>query len=215
VRAIGVGAGARDPADHPNVTRVVVGEPDAAAAAAGVQPAGESAVLLEANVDDVDPRVWPAVLAALLDAGASDAWLVPIIMKKGRPAHVLTVLAAPELAETLRALVFRQTSTFGLRQSRTVKHPLPRGWVDVDVDGCRVPVKVAHDGDTVTRVTPEFDDIAAAATDLGIPVLDTLDRARVAAAAAGLCPGWPVPPNLRPNLRPSLRPSLSDGGSGT
>jgi uncharacterized protein (DUF111 family) len=112
--------------------------------------------------------------------------------------------------DRFRALMFRHTSTFGLQQSRTVKHPLSRGWVDVDVDGCRVPVTIAHDGDAVTRVTPESDDRATASTDLGLSVLDTLDRARVAAAAAGLGPGRPLPPDLCP----ILRASLSHGGSG-
>ena len=86
VAAIGIGAGARDTAGRANVVRVVVGAPDGAA------PTTSEMWVLETNVDDLDPRLWPTVLSALLAAGAADAWLVPILMKKGRPAHTLCVL---------------------------------------------------------------------------------------------------------------------------
>ena len=91
VSATGTGAGSRDTAGRPNVLRVVLGEPATSDRDAGD---ADDAVVLEANVDDLDPRVWPGVLAALLAAGASDAWLTPILMKKGRPAHTLSVLVA-------------------------------------------------------------------------------------------------------------------------
>ena len=88
VAVVGVGAGGRDVPGRANVTRVVLG------AAVGPRRTRTSTMWqLETNVDDLDPRVWPTVLAALLDAGAADAWLVPIVMKKGRPAHTLCVLA--------------------------------------------------------------------------------------------------------------------------
>ena len=89
VTATGVGAGTLDLEDRPNVVRLVVGEP----AAAG--PPGTCS-LLETNVDDLDPRVWPRVLDQLLAAGAADAWLTPVLMKKGRPAHTLHVLVAAD-----------------------------------------------------------------------------------------------------------------------
>ena len=86
VDAVGVGAGGRDVPERANVIRVVLGAP-------GRRPTGGPTMwVLETNVDDLDPRVWPTALAALLDAGAADAWLVPIVMKKGRPAHTLCVL---------------------------------------------------------------------------------------------------------------------------
>ena len=92
VAAVGVGAGTRDVAGRPNVVRVVTGSP------VPDRLAGSGAVVIETNVDDLDPRVWPGVLARLLEAGASDAWLTPILMKKGRPAHTLSVLAPVHLA---------------------------------------------------------------------------------------------------------------------
>ncbi len=88
---VGVGAGSRDPEGHANVLRLFAGAPLDSGG-------GATAVLIETNVDDLDPRVWPSVIAALLDAGASDAWLTPILMKKGRPAHALSVLVTPDRA---------------------------------------------------------------------------------------------------------------------
>src|SRR5690606_35575084 len=72
-------------------------------------------VVVETNVDDLAPRLWPGVLQRLLDAGAADAWLTPILMKKGRPAHTLSVLADPELLETVRRIVVTETSAIGVR----------------------------------------------------------------------------------------------------
>lgn len=168
VESIGVGAGGRDPAGHANVLRVFVGAP---AAGAG-QP-----LLLECNVDDLDPRVWPAVIAALLEAGASDAWLTPILMKKGRPAHTLSVLVDGSRADGVRAAIFRQTSTIGLREQPLTKHALEREMVQVDVEGRAVAVKLARHQGVVVNAQPEYDDVARAAADLGRPVADVLAQA--------------------------------------
>jgi uncharacterized protein (DUF111 family) len=129
-------------------------------------------LLLECNVDDLDPRVWPAVIAALLEAGASDAWLTPILMKKGRPAHTLSVLVDAARAADVRATVFRQTSTIGLREQPVAKHALEREFASVDVG-----VKLArHDG-TLVNAQPEYDDVARAAAVLRRPVADVLAEA--------------------------------------
>ena len=123
----------------------------------------EDAVVLEANVDDLDPRVWPGVLAALLAAGASDAWLTPILMKKGRPAHTLSALVAPASAEDVRRLMFTESSTIGVREHRVGKHALDRETRTVAVGGVEIRVKVARLDGEVVNVSPEYDDVAAAA----------------------------------------------------
>ncbi|HEY0238201.1 MAG TPA: nickel pincer cofactor biosynthesis protein LarC [Friedmanniella sp.] len=187
----GTGAGTRDVAGRPNVTRVFVGERADPASTAATD--GTPATVVEANVDDLDPRLWPGVLTALLAAGAQDAWLAPIVMKKGRPAHTLHVLCAPDAAARLRDVIFAQTSTFGLRQATTAKFMLPRTWVDVQVDDHAVPVKISHDGATIIRVTPEFDAVAEVARATGRAELLVMGAAVTAAAAAGLVPGAPVP----------------------
>ena len=96
---VGVGAGTRDTPGTPNVVRVILGQPGPQdAAGEGTERRGDAMVVMDTNVDDLDPRLWPGVLTALLTAGAADAWLTPIVMKKGRPAHTLSVLGRPEQA---------------------------------------------------------------------------------------------------------------------
>ena len=189
LRGSGTGAGSRDVEGRPNVTRVLVGD---RADAAPVR-AGSAGVVLEANVDDLDPRLWPEVLSRLLGAGAGDAWLVPILMKKGRPAHTLCVLADPDREGELRALVFALTSTLGVRAHAVEKHALPRLWVEVDVAGGLVEVKVGHADGRVVQVSAEFESVARRAQALGLSQQDVLARTLAAAAGEGLTPGAPLP----------------------
>lgn len=169
----GSGAGGRDPAEVANVLRLVLGEPVASVAA--------TAVLLEANVDDLDPRLWPGVLDALLKAGASDAWLTPILMKKGRPAHTLSVLSPTDKAGAAAHVVFTQTSTIGLRETTVGKRALDRTESTVHVDGQPVRVKTAWLDGAPVNVNPEWDDVTAAAGALGRPAKEVLADAVTAA----------------------------------
>jgi pyridinium-3,5-bisthiocarboxylic acid mononucleotide nickel chelatase len=173
--ATGAGAGARDLTGHPNVVRLLVGTMGSHPEAAEVT--GRSSLVLECNVDDLDPRLWPGVLAALLDAGAADAWLTPILMKKGRPAHTLSVLVTAERVEAVRRVVFTETTTLGVREVRVGKHALRRRDETVDVDGQRVRVKLGVLDGTVVNAQPEYDDVVAAASMLGLPVKSVLSRA--------------------------------------
>ncbi|HET6561841.1 MAG TPA: nickel pincer cofactor biosynthesis protein LarC [Marmoricola sp.] len=175
VAAVGAGAGGRDPSTHANVVRLLVGLPSSAAAGAWV---------LETNVDDLDPRLWPNVLAALLRAGAADAWLTPILMKKGRPAHTLSVLVRDELRPVVRRELFAQTSTIGVRETAYAKTALDREMRSVSIGGHPVAVKVARLDGEVMNVQPEYDDVVAVADATGRPVKDVL--AEAAAAARGL-----------------------------
>ena len=183
-RAVGVGVGSRDTPGRPNVVRVLVGDEDA-------RPLGRDEVCeLAATVDDLDPRVWPEVLAALLDEGAFDAWAEPALMKKGRPAHVLHVLCAPGRADALSARVMALTSTFGVRRYLgVVRDVLARDWRTVTVDGHAVWIKIGHRDGAIVRAQPEFDDVRALAAGLNRPVVDVLAAARAAAEEAGLRPG--------------------------
>jgi len=192
VETIGVGAGSRDVVGRPNVVRVVIGT----ATATAVRQS-EPAVLLEANVDDLDPRLWPGVLAALLDSGAADAWLVPIAMKKGRPAHTLTVLCDPGRAAALCEQIFRDTSTLGVRQADRRKVALDRCFVDVELPGGTIAVKLGHAGGVIVQVMPEFEDVAALARREGRPERLVLQEASSAAAARGLVVGSALPADTR------------------
>lgn len=168
LRRSGSGAGGRDPQELPNVLRLVLGDPVDA-------PSG--ALVLESTVDDLDPRLWPGVLQALLDAGAHDAWLTPVLMKKGRPGHVVSALCPPPVADAARRVLFRETTTLGVREHPVARTVLDREWVQVDVDGQPVRVKRGLlDGEVVNAV-PEWEDVAAAAAALGRPAKDVLRQA--------------------------------------
>jgi pyridinium-3,5-bisthiocarboxylic acid mononucleotide nickel chelatase len=177
VQRVGVGVGGRDPVELPNLVRLVLGEPVGSPAAGG-------SVVLETNVDDLDPRLWPGVLDALFAAGASDAWLTPILMKKGRPAHTLSVLCRPEVVGDVQAAVFATTSTIGLRIVPVGKVALERASASVEVLGGRVGVKLAVSGGRVVNVSVEYEDVAALARGTGVPVKEALRAATAAAAAA-------------------------------
>jgi len=186
VRTVGVGAGTTNVPGRPNVVRVVLGDRSDRPA----QP-DDPVVLsvLETNVDDMDPRVWPTVLASLLNAGAADAWLVPILMKKGRPAHTLAVLAPANRRDVLRRLIFELTSTIGVREFAVTRTALDRFSVPLPVAGGQVRLKVAHRGGEVLHATPEFDDAAAVAAERSVPVRRVLEEAVAAAEREGFVPG--------------------------
>jgi uncharacterized protein (DUF111 family) len=201
VTAQAFGAGGRDIEGHPNVLRLVLGDPvappardhavlhspepspsvrDHAVLHTAAEPTG-TAVVIETNVDDFDPRLWPAVLARLLDAGASDAWLSPILMKKGRPAHTLHVLTAPERCEAVERAVLTETTAIGLRRIAVGKRALEREHVDVEVDGHTISVKLAYLDGEVVNVQPEYEHVAAAARALDRPAKLVLAQAISAA----------------------------------
>ncbi|WP_336921607.1 nickel pincer cofactor biosynthesis protein LarC [Aquipuribacter sp. SD81] len=176
--ALGAGAGTRETPGRFGALRVVLGAP--------VGPLGDTgvdvALVTSTNVDDLDPRLWPRVLACLLEAGASDAWLTPILMKKGRPAHTLHVLSDPERASAVRDVVARETSAIGMRVQAVAKHALPRDEVEVTVDAAdgtsdRVRVKRAWLDGRVVNVQPEWEDVAVAAARTGAPAKVVLARA--------------------------------------
>lgn len=177
VERTGVGAGRRELPERPNVVRAVVGETVEKVETVD-QPDAGSAVVLECNVDDLDPRLWPRVLEQLLAAGASDAWLTPILMKKGRPAHTLSVLAPPDpaLLEALRDVVFRETTTIGLREYTVGKYALQRRERTVHVQGQVVRIKEALQDGLVVNAQPEWEDVLAAAQALGVPAKAVLQQ---------------------------------------
>jgi uncharacterized protein (TIGR00299 family) protein len=191
ISAIGTGAGSRDLDELPNVLRLVVGTAVDVADAVASGGSTERALVMEANVDDLDPRVWPAVLTRLLDCGADDAWLTPIVMKKGRPAHTLSVLCAEAVAEVVRRTVFTETSTIGLRERWVDKRALHRAMEVVRVEGQEIRVKTAVLDGMVVNAAPEYDDVVAAAAELGRPVKAVLAAATSAAHVAGFTPGAP------------------------
>jgi uncharacterized protein (TIGR00299 family) protein len=174
IRSTGFGAGSRDIDGLPNVTQVVVGEALGDDAGAAGQ-AGQPVVLLEANVDDATGETIAHAVAALLDAGAHDAWVTPILMKKGRPGHTVSALADPSLVAQVARVLTAETGSLGVRGQQLERWPARRDEDEVEVEGIPVRVKVSPG-----RVKVEHDDAARAARRAGLPLREAVRRAEEA-----------------------------------
>ena len=163
VGAVGYGAGARDFADTPNVLRVLIGEADATSPAASV-------VVIEADIDDMNPQIFGVVMDTLLAQGALDVYYTPIQMKKNRPGVLLTVVAPPDARERLTTTIFRETTTIGVRYREMARECLDRDEVTVQTPFGAVRVKVARRNGEILNASPEFDDCARIARERSIPV---------------------------------------------
>jgi len=176
--AVGYGAGTADVPERANVVQVLIGE----RTEGRTEPssAGTDVALVEANVDDITGEVLAHTMAVLLEAGAHDAWVTPIIMKKGRPAHTMSALCDPSLVGEIRRIIVAEAGTLGVRSSTLKRWPQHRTMTSVEVEGHHIGVKVAEH-----RSKVEFDDAARAARALGLPVRVVLDRAEAEAASLG------------------------------
>ncbi|HEX5217164.1 MAG TPA: nickel pincer cofactor biosynthesis protein LarC [Vicinamibacterales bacterium] len=155
VERIGYGAGTKDFPGVPNVLRVVTGTRVAAAAG---PPGAESIVKIECEMDDMNPQLFSSTGDRLFAAGALDVFLTAVQMKKGRPGTLLTVIAPEAARAALCDVLFRETTTLGVRFERMWRETLEREWVTVAVPGGDVRIKVAGRGGEVLNVQPEFDD---------------------------------------------------------
>ncbi len=186
VEASGFGAGSRDLDGRPNVTQVVVGEPVATA-----EP-GQPVTLLEVNVDDATGETLAHAVAECLEAGAHDAWVTPIVMKKGRPAHVVSTLCDPSRVADVAAVLTAETGSLGVRGHTLERWPAARSMDEVEVGGERIGMKV-----TFGRAKVENDDAARAARRLGLPLREVVSRAEEAWRRRGIEPLAP-PPDGKP-----------------
>ena len=173
---IGYGAGTRDVA-IPNVLRINVGTWNAAEVSGkAADSAVEKLLLLECNLDDLNPEIMPYVLEKLLAAGAPDAWLQPIIMKKGRPAQTLKVLCRPDQQQALQKIIFEETTTLGVRAIPVERAALERRWKTVQTPWGDVRVKEGLLEGKVVNAIPEFEDCKRIAEEKGVP-LKTVETA--------------------------------------
>lgn len=168
---IGYGAGDHDFKEQPNVLRVLIGEKTGAVEATLVS-------VLEANIDDSSPQVLGYALERLLAAGALDASISPLQMKKNRPGALLRVIARPEDQETLSQIVFAETSTLGLRIYAAERRVQERRLIEVETPYGTVRGKVSELSPRASAFAPEFEDCKAIAARTGTPL-----RAVLAAAA--------------------------------
>lgn len=164
--AVGYGAGTREIDGLPNTVQVVLGSANPAARA------GQPLMVLETNVDDATGEVLGHTIAALLEAGALDAWVTPIVMKKGRPAHTVHVLADSALAQELGRALLHETGSLGIRGYAVERWPASRLIEEVDVEGYAVRVKVGPG-----RAKAEYEDAARVARRTGLPLREVLARA--------------------------------------
>lgn len=161
----GYGAGERDFPQQANVLRVIVGEASGATEAATVS-------VIEANLDDASPEVLAYALERLLEAGALDVSLAPLLMKKGRPGTLLRVIARPEDRERLAAMVFAETTTLGLRWWDAERRVQERRWVEVQTRYGKVRIKIGE-----SAWAPEYEDCRRLAREAGVPLKDVLAEA--------------------------------------
>src|SRR5581483_4618802 len=175
--AAGYGAGARDLEDRPNVVRVMLGStpPDRRT------PSHRPATLVECTLDDLSGELVADAATACLEAGALDAWVTPVQMKKGRPGVVLTAVVRPDQETAVAETMLRHTSTLGVRLIPVSRWELERERMTVLVDDQPVAVKIGRLDGVPVNVAPEHEDVARAASALGRPAKTVWAQAWAAA----------------------------------
>jgi len=161
---VGYGAGSRDLPDTPNVLRVMIGEDGGGAE--------QAVVVIEAEIDDMNPQIFGVLMDRLLAEGALDVFYTAIQMKKSRPGTLLTIVAPPDARERLTAVVFRESTTIGVRYREMQRECLDREIVTVETPLGQVRFKVARRDGEILNASPEFDDCVRLATTHGRPVKD-------------------------------------------
>jgi len=164
----GYGAGDRELPEMPNMLRVFIGE------TAGSYEQ-DTVSIIEANIDDMDPRIYEYVMERLLKAGAVDVWLTPIVMKKSRPGITLSAMADASKTSTLVDIIMAETTTFGVRIYEASRRKLARDFKEVSTKYGKVSVKVGLIGGKAVKAVPEYEDVKAAAMKAGRPFREILD----------------------------------------
>jgi len=164
VEEIGYGAGMRDFENVPNVLRVVVGEVEE-------EFLSDEIVVMETNIDNVNPQVYDLLIQRLFEAGALDVFVTPVYMKKTRPGVVLTVLGNVDAQEKLARIIFEEIPTLGIRLERRRRIKLARESVSVQTPFGDVRVKIGKKGDKILHIEPEYDDCRKMAEEKGVPFM--------------------------------------------
>ena len=185
VDKIGYGAGSRNFADHANVVRITIGETlepakaghDAGGLSEGGHLAEEEIAILEANLDDLNPQLIGYIVEQALADGALDVFTTPVQMKKNRPGTLLTILARPEHEDGLRALLFRESSTLGVRTRHETRYALARRLETIVTPWGDVRMKVASLNGTVSQYAPEYEDCRRIAAEHHVPLKTVMQEA--------------------------------------
>jgi len=173
----GYGAGGRETHGQPNLLRLLIGEESSDAAA-------ESIAIIETVIDDCNPQVLAYVSEKLLEAGAWDVYRVSVQMKKGRAGVQMTVLCRPDLVPALQELLFRETTTIGLRWRLENKLALTREFAEVETSWGKVRIKIARlPNGIIANAAPEYEDCRRLATEHSVPLKQVMEEAMQAYAA--------------------------------
>jgi pyridinium-3,5-bisthiocarboxylic acid mononucleotide nickel chelatase len=165
LESMGYGAGNRDFTGHPNVLRIIVGRSDAASV-------DERIVVLECEIDDMNPQLFGPLMDRLHANGALDVFYAPVQMKKNRPGTLVTVIARPEQREALSGMLFAETTTIGVRYQELLRERLEREVRSIPTPVGPIRFKIATRDGRVLNASPEFDDCAKAAAERGLPIKD-------------------------------------------
>jgi uncharacterized protein (TIGR00299 family) protein len=171
VDRIAYGAGDKDLPDRPNVLRLMIGE----LAATYVE---DTSIVIETNIDDMNPQVYDYVIEKLMQQGAQDVFLTPIIMKKGRPAILLSVLTDKSKADMILDTIFRETTSIGVRIQEVGRKKLGRELKEVDTIYGKIRVKISKHGDDILTATPEYEDCRKIAEEKQIPLKQVMEEAK-------------------------------------
>jgi uncharacterized protein (TIGR00299 family) protein len=178
VERVGYGAGTRTLADRPNVLRIMIGREHAAFES-------DEMIEIAANIDDLNPQIYDHLMERLFAAGARDVTLTPTMMKKGRPAVMLGVIAQPAIRDRLARIIFDETSTIGLRFHPVGRLKLAREIREVETRFGKIRVKISGANHGAARdhttVSPEYDDCRRAAAEHQVALRVVMEEARDAA----------------------------------
>jgi len=174
IEATGYGAGTREIPGRPNVLRVFIGR-----AAAGPYDA-DIVEVMEANIDDMSPEFFGGIFDRLFDAGALDVSVIPVLMKKGRPGFLISVIAPAGGTAGVEDVLFRETTTFGVRIYEVRRKKLARKHIEVNTPFGKVRVKLGAIGGKIVRAKPEHDDCARLAREANAPFTEVHDAALAA-----------------------------------
>jgi len=164
VRSIGYGAGTREIPAIPNLLRLIIGDLDQ-------RYERDDVVTIETNIDDMNPEILPYVIEKLIGAGAVDAFLIPIVMKKGRPANLLSVLVEQSRLDAMLGILFRETSTLGVRIQHVERRKLPRTQRKIQTSLGPVTAKSVFI-DRHERLIPEFEECKRLAAEKNLPLME-------------------------------------------
>lgn len=174
ISRIAYGAGNKDLPGQPNVLRLMIGEPVSAYEE-------DTSIIIESNIDDMNPQLYDPLITTLMARGAQDVYLTPIIMKKGRPAILLSVLTDRGNSDTLLEVIFRETTSIGVRIHEVRRKKLSREVRTVETSYGKIRMKISRRGDEIMTVTPEYEDCKKLAEEKQVPLKTVMDEAKAKA----------------------------------